>query len=92
MASQRKQANKPNMATSRYVLQDNKLTRNTAAISTPQIRKLSDPENPAPNELDGRQNLMLKYAAGTSVKSAALKTLAEVEPVMAASVPKVPDQ
>jgi hypothetical protein len=86
-ASQRKQANKPNTATSRYVLHDNKLTRNTAAISTPQIRKLSVPENPVPNELYGRQNLMLKYAAGTSVKSAALKTLDEVESVIAASVP-----
>ena len=45
------------------------------------------PENPVPNELYGRQNLMLKYAAGTSVKSAALKTLDEVESVIAASVP-----
>jgi hypothetical protein len=54
------------------------LTRKTAAINTAQTGNLSAPDSPFPggaNELYGRQNPMLKYAAGTSVNRAALKTL-----------------
>ena len=78
MVIQRKQANKPNTATSRCLFQDNRLTNTTADIKTTKPGETpSCPEGPY--ELAGCQNRMLKYASGTSVNNAALKTLDGVE-------------
>src|SRR3954471_20724204 len=77
-AIQRKQANKPNAATSRCLFHDNKLTNTTADIKT--TKTSETPSRPVgPYELAGCQNRMLTYASGTSVNNAALKILDRIE-------------
>jgi hypothetical protein len=87
-AIQRKQANKPNTATSRCLFQDNKLTNTTADIKTTKTGET--PSRPdGPYELAGCQNRMLKYASGTSVNNATLKTLDGVEVAIMSREPNV---
>jgi hypothetical protein len=80
-AIQRKPANSPSAATSRHRFQDNRLTKTTETIKTAKAGET--PSRPdGPYALAGRQSHMLRYARGTSVKSAALKTLDGVEAVI----------
>ena len=83
-ATQRKQDNSPNAAITRYLFQDNRLTKNTETIKTAKAGETpSRPDGPYASA--GRQNHTLKYARRTSVKTVAPKTLDGVEPVIISS-------
>lgn len=72
----------PSAATTRCRVQDNKLTRNTAAINDAPNGEI--PVRPkAPKESAGRHNAMLRYANGTRTNNATLNFLVEVECVIA---------
>ena len=74
----------PNAATERCLFQGSTLTKSTKTIKT--AKAGGTPWGPAgPYTLAGRQNQMLEYAKGTSVKSVTLKILDGVEAVIVSS-------